>query len=57
MDTGGAQVVCPHCSAALPSTKRICPQCGNPIRSCPHCSAPISIHTRICPECSGIVSK
>jgi len=57
IDTGGAQVVCPHCSAALPSTKRICPQCGNPIRSCPHCSAPISIHTRICPECSGIVSK
>ncbi|MFX1449238.1 MAG: zinc ribbon domain-containing protein, partial [Promethearchaeota archaeon] len=53
----GAQVVCSHCQAALPSTKRICPQCGNPVKICPHCSAPISIHTRICPECSGIISK
>ncbi len=51
----GAKVICKHCQTALPSTKKICPQCGNPVRICPHCSAPISIHTRICPECSGIV--
>ncbi|NVM01488.1 MAG: zinc ribbon domain-containing protein [Candidatus Helarchaeota archaeon] len=52
----GAKVICQHCKAALPSTKRICSQCGNPVRTCPHCSAPISVHTRICPDCSGIVT-
>ncbi|MFX0132715.1 MAG: zinc ribbon domain-containing protein [Candidatus Hodarchaeota archaeon] len=51
----GAKVICPHCQAALPSTRRICSQCGNPVKICPHCSAPISVHTRICPDCSGIV--
>ncbi|MHA1381011.1 MAG: double zinc ribbon domain-containing protein [Candidatus Helarchaeota archaeon] len=56
-EISASQIFCPHCSAPLPSTKRICPKCGNPIRTCPHCSAPISVHTRICPECNGLVSK
>ncbi|MEW6592845.1 MAG: zinc-ribbon domain-containing protein, partial [Candidatus Hadarchaeota archaeon] len=56
-------VICPNCSAQVPSNSKFCPECGGKLAikpktiKCPKCGEAVPAGTKFCPSCGKKLSK